>query len=171
MGRTRTTLFCLAVAVTVAPTLATADSDRAELTRRLGADLHRAEAALRAGHTADAETLYREALDDARALGERSLPLARSADGLADTLRESGRLAEAEPLYAQAAELWESLLGPTQPRLAITLHNLGVVRARLGNPTAATAPLQRALEIWITSYGTDSSEAQNTRRALSKITE
>ena len=69
-------------------------------------------------------------------------------DGLADVRRLENRPEEAESLYVRSAGMWEALLGPDQPRLATTLHNLGTVCAGLGKPEKARAYLARALSIW-----------------------
>jgi len=162
----RATGACLALAWLALLALpAGAGETRAELAARLGERLERARAAQESGRAREAEALYRDVLAEAPALGERSLPLARAVDGLADVLRETGAFAEAEPLYVRAVALWAALLGPRQPRLAVSLHNLGVVRLELGQADAAVEPLDRALALWTELYGAQSAQALNTGRA------
>jgi len=48
----------------------------------------------------------------------------------------------------------------------LTLHNLGLARAELGQPEAARATLERALAIFERTLGPDSPEAAGTRSAL-----
>lgn len=122
------------------------------------------------GAHAEAEKLYREVIRDAESSGDGRLLLARAVDGLGDLMLESGRLAEAIRSYQRSAELWEALLGGDQPRLAVTLHNLGRAYTAQNKPQLARPVLQRSLDIWETTYGPDSSEARNTRRALQKAT-
>ena len=74
--------------------------------------------------------------------------LARALDGLADVRRAQQDWSEAEGLYLRSAAMWESLLGPDQPRLATTLHNLGVVYLRQDKASEAEVALQRALALW-----------------------
>lgn len=65
----------------------------------------------------------------------------------ATALHLGGRLAEAAPLFAQAAALKERLLGPFHPDVAISLSNLGGTLLALGRPAEAEAPLLRAEQI------------------------
>lgn len=144
-------------------------AERAETVRAVSTDLDAAAAALDGGRADEAAALYRGALDAARSLGSADLLVARAADGLADVHRLAGRFGDAEPLYVEAARLLERSLGPAQPRLATTLHNLGVTRWRDGRPAAALPVLRRALSIWEAALGPDSAEARNTRRAIRAV--
>jgi tetratricopeptide (TPR) repeat protein len=113
-----------------------------------------------------AEALYLELLDDAARSESEGLLVARAADGLADLYRLQERPSEAAELYRRAVAMWDRLLGPGQPRLAVTLHNLGTVCLKLGERGEAERHLKRALAIWEESYGVDSPQAENSRRAL-----
>jgi tetratricopeptide (TPR) repeat protein len=123
-----------------------------------------------AEHAADdgdlkvAEAHYREVIDDAEDPRQANVLLARALDGLADVRRAQQNWSEAEGLYLRSAEMWESLLGPDQPRLATTLHNLGVVYLHQDKAREAEVALQRALALWERALGQDSIEAENTRR-------
>jgi tetratricopeptide (TPR) repeat protein len=142
---------------------------RGPLTEKLRATLREAERELDGGRLSSAGALYREALAESAPLGETSLPRARALDGLADVERLSGRPAEAVALYARSIPLWERLLGRRQPRLATTLHNLGVAHLDQGRSDLAMPHLRRALEIWEASLGATSAEARNTRRLLERV--
>ena len=116
-GRPTTTAtliaFCLALAAPVF-----SGESRSERTARLRAELRAAEQAVVDDRQAEAEVAYRRIVEEMDATGSRTLLLARAIDGLADVLRGRERTAEAEPLYRRSIELWETLLGADQPRLA-----------------------------------------------------
>lgn len=151
-----------------APALASA-GERAETVRLLRSRLEEGERALRSSRLDEAETFFREALERAADLNEPNLLLARAVDGLADLHRLRGRHAEAETLYLRSVAMWERLLGERQPRLATSLHNLGVVLIEQDKTEPAERTLTRALAIWEATLGADSPEARNTRRALRSL--
>ena len=126
--------------------------------------LQAADTAVVDGDFTTAETRYLEVIGDAEDPQRANVLLARALDGLADVRRSQERWPEAEALYLRSAEMWERLLGPDQPRLATTLHNLGVVYLRQGKTQDAETALQRALSLWETALGEGSIEAENTRR-------
>jgi len=128
--------------------------------------LEQAESAEAAGRIDEAEPLFRAVIDAAEPVAPRHLLLARALDGLADLCREQSRWGEAAEAYTRAAGLWGTLLGEDQPRLAVTLHNLGVVQLELGRADDARANLERALAIFESAYGPASEQARNTRRAV-----
>jgi hypothetical protein len=163
-GSRRTATWTLLIALLPALALA---SERGQALERQREALDGAERARSDEHYARARTLYLEVLD--ASAEAPSLPRARALDGLADIERERGRPAEAADLYRRSAALWERLLGPEQPRLAVTLHNLGVVEAARSRPDLARAPLERALAIWNRAYGADSRQSANTRRLLERL--
>jgi tetratricopeptide (TPR) repeat protein len=127
---------------------------------RLAEEAHRQE------RSDDAEGAFRSVIEQAGAAGDRSLLVARAIDGLADLCREQERMKEAAALYERSAAMWEELLGPLQPRLAITCHNLGTVYLSMGESGRAESSLRKALAIWEQMYGTGSPQAENSRRAL-----
>lgn len=129
------------------------------------ADLAAADRAAREGLSARAETLYRQVLRQAEECGDGTLLLARAADGLADLCRDAGRHEEARTLYLRSIAVWEETLGPGQPRMAISLHNLGTVEMELQRYEEADVHLRQALRIWEISLGPDSDQAANTRQA------
>jgi tetratricopeptide (TPR) repeat protein len=114
----------------------------------------------------DAEILFRSVIEQSAESGDEGLPVARAVDGLADIFREQGRLEEAAGLYERSSAMWERLLGPLQPRLAVTEHNLGAVYLAMGDSRRAESRFLRALAIWEEVYGERSPQAENSRRAL-----
>lgn len=161
--------LCLFAVQSAAAALPRASQPRADLMESWRAKIAAAEQAAEAERDTEAEKLYREVLDQSEASERAGLLEARAVDGLADLCRKQERLEEAQELYRRAAGLWESLLGPGQPRLAVTLHNLGVVETARGEFVAAEDHLRRALEIWEKSYGAESEQARNTRRAQRQL--
>jgi len=129
-----------------------------------------AEEAARQERFDDAELLYRGVIEQAARAEDEGLPVARAVDGLADICRDRGRLPEAASLYERSAAMWARLLGPNQPRLAVTQHNLGAVYLSMGERRQAEERFLRALAIWEEVYGKDSPQAENSRRALRAIT-
>jgi tetratricopeptide (TPR) repeat protein len=125
-----------------------------------------AEEAVRQERPDDAERRYREVIEQAAGVADEGLPVARAVDGLADLCRDRGQLSEAALLYERSAAMWERLLGPGQPRLAVTQHNLGAVYLSMGMLRQAEERFLRALAIWEEVYGQDSAQAENSRRAL-----
>jgi len=125
-----------------------------------------AEEAVRQERLDDAERRYREVIEQAAGAADEGLPVARAIDGLADLCRDRGRLSEAALLYERSAAMWERLLGPGQPRLAVTQHNLGAVYLSMGKLQQAEERFLGALAIWEEVYGRDSPQAENSRRAL-----
>jgi len=83
--------------------------------------------------------------------------------------RLEGRPARAVDLYLRSIEIWESVLGPGQPRLATSLHNLGVTYLALDRPDEAAPLWRRALAIWETTLGPDSPQARNTRSLYRRL--
>jgi tetratricopeptide (TPR) repeat protein len=140
--------------------------ERASLLDGWRAKLDAAEELSREEKAEKAETIYRELLEEAAREKNEGLLVARAVDGLADLYRSEGRSEEAAELYRRSTAMLERLLGPRQPRLAVTLHNLGTVCLALGEPREAELYLQRALAIWEESYGAESPQAENSRRAL-----
>jgi tetratricopeptide (TPR) repeat protein len=134
----------------------------------LRTQLSRAEAAAKAGKSAEATALFQETIETATRLNQTTLLLARALDGLAELEFAAGRLPEAESLYLRSIPLWRKLLGADQPRLAISLHNLGVLHLDQQRYEPARVELTEALAIWVKVYGSDSAQAQNTRRAYQR---
>jgi len=148
-----------------------ASRERAARLHGWRAALAAAERARDAGRWGEAERIYSGLVREARDAGDEGLLTARAIDGLADTCRGAERLEEARRLYAESAVMWERLLGPDQPRLATTLHHLGLVEWRLKRRDEASRHLSRALAIFESALGRASPEARNTRRLLDRVYE
>lgn len=139
---------------------------RAERHAAWRALLDAAERAMIARDWDAAESAFASVIDDARAADDGGLLLARALDGLASLRHATGRLQEAGELYRESAKLLERALGPGQPRLALTLHNLGVVYVEQERFDDAREPLERALLVFEKTIGADSPQAESTRHVL-----
>ncbi len=144
-------------------------ADRGAVTREVRARLESAEELLREGPAPRARSVLEDAADLARGLGEPNLLQARALDRLADLDRLERRYDDAGAGYERSAEMWRLLLGERQPRLAVTLHNLGAVRLAQGRFDEAGRAFGAALPIWESTLGADSAEAANTRSALENL--
>jgi serine/threonine protein kinase/tetratricopeptide (TPR) repeat protein len=87
--------------------------------------------------------------------------------GLVSTiLTASGRYAEALALGEEQLALREELLGTDHPDVAVTLHNLGLLRLSIGDRAEARALLERALAIREATLGPDHPDVAATADAL-----
>ena len=68
-------------------------------------------------------------------------------NNLAGLLLETNRLAEAEPLYRRALEIFEGSLGPDKSNVAMGLNNLAVSFQATNRQAEAEPLFRRALEI------------------------
>jgi len=140
--------------------------ERAERYTVWRVEVAKGEQALAEGRRPEAESAFVSVIEGSRAIDDTSMLLARALDGLGDLRRAEERWSDAERMYLEAAGLWEKYLGPEQPRLAITLHNLGVVHIGQGRYEEACATLGRALAILERALGPDTAQAAATRTAL-----
>jgi len=82
----------------------------------------------RRGRPAEAEPLYRLALDDyRRVMGEDHPATLTSMNNYAYVLEALGRLDEAEPLFKQTLERRRHLLGPDHPDTIWSLHSYAII--------------------------------------------
>jgi tetratricopeptide (TPR) repeat protein len=72
-----------------------------------------------------------------------------------------GRYESAEPLYLQALELRQRLLGENHPDVATSLNNLALLYNTQGNYTEAEALSQQALTIFQQRLGNQHPRTQN----------
>ena len=93
-----------------------------------------------------AHALHRRALDLGRQLGD-PLVMARSANGLGESLREDQRPEEAEPHLRRALAWRQGALEPDDPRIAESRNNLGVCLWQQDRFDEARALLEDALAI------------------------
>jgi tetratricopeptide (TPR) repeat protein len=108
------------------------------------------------GRYAEAEPLYRQALQLRRSLlGEEHPDVAESLNNLASLYSSQGRYAKAEPLWLQALELWRRPHREEHPDVAITLNNLAILYCDRGRYGEAETLLLQAVELWRRLHGED----------------
>ena len=81
--------------------------------------------------------------------------MASNLNNLALLLKDTNRLAEAEPLMRRALAIDEKSYGPDHPEVAIRLNNLAHLLQRTNRFTEAEPLMRRALAIDEKSYGPD----------------
>jgi tetratricopeptide (TPR) repeat protein len=101
----------------------------------------------------DAEAALLRAIEAAAAGDPAPMLRVRSVEALADLYRSTARPEQAEPLYLEAIEAWDTLLGPGQPRVGITLHNLALLRLRQCRTDESLPLIERQLELWQGALG------------------
>jgi tetratricopeptide (TPR) repeat protein len=103
----------------------------------------------------DAERSLLEAIREAEKPGGSRMDLAVSVEALADFYHRADRRTDAEAQYLRSAKLWEELLGPDQPRIGITVHNLAVVYLEDCRVDEALPLIDRVLGLWERTLGPD----------------
>lgn len=73
--------------------------------------------------------------------------MATTLNNLAELYRTQGKYAEAEPLYTQALEILEKVLGPNHPNVATVLENMAELYKKTGRLDEAQRLEARAKEI------------------------
>ncbi len=81
--------------------------------------------------------------------------LATSLNNLALLYHSQGRYEQAEPLFVQALELCQRLLGEDHPHVASSLNNLALLYKSQGRYTEAELLQMQALELWQRLLGED----------------
>lgn len=76
------------------------------------------------GRYAEAEKLFRTAIREAETANVQDATLAISLNGLAGSLQDQGKYADAEPIYKRALQLHEQLSGVESTGVAATLQDL-----------------------------------------------
>ena len=109
-----------------------------------------------AGRFSEAEGLYRQALEIARAtIGETHPNYASDLNNLAAVVLAQGRYDEAEGLYRQALDIDRATIGETHPDYATRLNNLAAVVQSQGKFAAAEPFYQQAIVILDATLGPD----------------
>ncbi|MBI3777098.1 MAG: tetratricopeptide repeat protein, partial [Gammaproteobacteria bacterium] len=85
--------------------------------------------------------------------GQESYAVAQSTYNLAIVYEHSGQTDNAELFYKQAANLWETVLGPNHINVANSLTKLANIYANQSNARAAEETYLRALEIQQINFG------------------
>ena len=98
------------------------------------------------------EEQQRHALAEATALGDAKLVAAVSND-LAQLLKRTNRLGEAEPLMWRALEIDKAAFGEQDPTVAIHLNNLATLLKDTNRSEEAEPMMRRALEIDKAAFG------------------
>ena len=98
--------------------------------------------------------LDREDVGEVAAFAKRSGETV-SVEALADFYHRVGRRQDAETQYLRSAKLWEELLGPDQPRIGITVHNLAVVYLEDCRVEEALPLIARVVGLWERTLGPD----------------
>lgn len=163
----RTYACALLLALTGLVPASAVPASRGAAIQRWTAALDGANASLRSGDLDAAGEAFSRVLSELPPDAGPPLLRARGLDGLGDVERLRGNLEPAADAYRRAVPLWEELLGPRQPRLAVTLHNLGAVLVDAGRRKEAIAVLERALTIWSASPES-TREADSTRLLLAR---
>jgi CHAT domain-containing protein/tetratricopeptide (TPR) repeat protein len=110
-------------------------------------------------HVAEAERLYRQAIDIYEKVGgPNNRDFAITLDNLAALYAEHGRLSEAEQLRLRALEIFKATSDPEDPDIATTLQNLAVLYQAQGRLPEAQDKFLEALKIAEKAYGPESRE-------------
>jgi CHAT domain-containing protein len=111
--------------------------------------LNEAAIAAEMGDWAEAERLYRTAVDMwSKTLGADHAFVARGLDGLADVVASQGRFDEARRLYEQVLAMRRRTLKPAHPQIAWTLASLAAVTWKAGEPAAAARFADEAVAVF-----------------------
>ena len=100
----------------------------------------------------ECEGQQRHALAEATALGDAKLVAAASND-LAQLLKRTNRLGEAEPLMWRALEIDKAAFGEQHPKVAICLNNLATLLQATHRSEEAEPLMRRSLEIDEMAFG------------------
>jgi tetratricopeptide (TPR) repeat protein len=99
-----------------------------------------------AGRTAEADPVFRRALQIAEASSDRRL-LATVLGGLGATLVDAGEYPRAEPVLRRSLALFDAAVGPDSLESAEALNNLAMLYRRTGDMARAQDQLERALPL------------------------
>ena len=100
----------------------------------------------------ECEEQQRQALAEATALADSEL-VAWASNELAQLLRRTNRLGEAEPLMRRALEISEAALGDHHPNVATCMSNLASLLQETSRFGEAEPMMRRALEIEVAAVG------------------
>jgi tetratricopeptide (TPR) repeat protein len=121
-----------------------------------------------AGKKAEAEKLYRSVLPVFARAGMR-YDVAVNLSNLGTLLEVRGRRTEAARMYRRAIRVQRALWGNEHPDLAITLHNLGMLYWRAGDPRRAESTLARAHTIFLGACGADHPSTRRCAKSLARV--
>ena len=102
------------------------------------------------------------------ALGESHTRLGILLGDTGETLLALGRADAAQADFVRARAIFETQLGPDHPYLALPLKGIGLAHLHQRQPSAALAPLERALVLTTASSANDPQELAEIRWALAR---
>ena len=111
--------------------------------------------AVQEGNYAEAERIFKVAVQRAEEFGREDRRVAVSLTQLAQVYAGQGKHVEAEPLYLQALKIYQAVHGENHADVAATLNNLGVLHRMYGQYAEAEPLLTRALAIKEKLFGPD----------------
>ncbi|CAE7719484.1 KLC1 [Symbiodinium sp. CCMP2592] len=135
---------------------------KSEVCSSLGAAYHDA------GQAEEALLQHQQALELRKEIVGKEHP------GVAECVNNLGNIYFARGSYQKAAEHFEQALAilaascPDTPFVALTLYNLGLCRAHLGQPQPAEAALKRALRLAERLLGSEHRQVEMIRQTLEK---
>jgi tetratricopeptide (TPR) repeat protein len=100
-----------------------------------------------------AESLLQESLTIEERLNSDQDKISSTLNNLAQLLKATNRLTEAEPMMRRALQIDEASLGPQHPNVAIRLNNLALLLKATNRLTEAEPLMRRALQIDEASLG------------------
>jgi len=115
---------------------------------------------------AEAEVLYKAAVEDSLQFREDDSRRGKALNNLAALYHTIGKLDEAAPGYRQALELFQRTLGDESAEVASTSNNLGEIERSLGRYAEAEKLYQRALSIRETLLRKAATDAASTLNSL-----
>ena len=103
-----------------------------------------------------AEAYYRDGIEVGRVnFGERSFIVAFGYEGLADMLRQQGRLPQAREAIDKALSIYEFVLGPRHGTVAFARTTLAMIEAAMGDRAEAERVLDGAVALAQDVFGRD----------------
>jgi len=119
----------------------------------------------------EAERLSRRSLAIEEGIDPNSSEVAIRLNNLAQLLKDTNRLAEAEPLMRRALKIDEDSFGQDHPNVAIRLNNLAQLLQATNRLAEAEPLMRRAVEIFEASLGPDHPNSQIGRGNLEALLE
>jgi tetratricopeptide (TPR) repeat protein len=115
------------------------------------------------------EAFFREAIKFVDAAQDTEEDKAIYQNNLATLLTDTGRFAEAEPLFREAIKLGENTIGREHPEIATRLVNLGRVLQLSGRPKEAEPLYREAIAIDEKTYGREHPEVATDLNVLADM--
>lgn len=129
----------------------------------------RAQQAAQQQRFAEAETLYGEAMTEAKKFGADGSRVGITTSGLAALYEYKGDYAKSESLFTQALAIEEKTLSPDSMHIATCLNNFSSLYSRMGKPSQAIKYSERALAIMQKIRGENSPEVLMIRQNLAEL--